>query len=61
LNLAESGSSGPIEDVSEDFSKMNRGQEDVLTESGRIRRPETQLTELDAEGYHKERKGYSDQ
>ena len=32
INLwAESGSSGPAEDVSEDFSKMNRGQ-DVITE-----------------------------
>jgi hypothetical protein len=31
INLwAESGSSGPVEDVSEDFSKMNRGQ-DVIT------------------------------
>jgi hypothetical protein len=30
-NLAKSGSSGPVEDVSEDFSKMNRGQ-DVITE-----------------------------
>ena len=29
-NPAESGSFGPIEDVSEDFSKMNRGQ-DVTT------------------------------
>jgi hypothetical protein len=30
-NLAENGSVGPVEDVSEDFSKMNRGQ-DVITE-----------------------------
>jgi hypothetical protein len=28
---AKSGSAGPVEDVSEDFSKMNRGQ-DVITE-----------------------------
>ena len=28
---AESGSVGPVEDVSEDFGKMNRGQ-DVITE-----------------------------
>jgi hypothetical protein len=30
-NLAKSDSVGPVEDVSEDFSKMNRGQ-DVITE-----------------------------
>jgi hypothetical protein len=30
-NLAKSSSVGPVEDVSEDFSKMNRGQ-DVITE-----------------------------
>jgi hypothetical protein len=30
-NLAKSGSVGPVEDVSEDFSTMNRGQ-DVITE-----------------------------
>ena len=35
-NLAESGSVGPIEGVSEDFSKMNRGQ-DEITESQKIR------------------------
>ena len=35
-NLAKSGSVGPVEDVSEDFSKMNRGQ-DVITESQKIR------------------------
>jgi hypothetical protein len=31
LNLAESSPVGPVEDVSEDFSQMNRGQ-DVITE-----------------------------
>jgi hypothetical protein len=30
-NLAKSDSVGPVEDVSEDFSKMNRGS-DVITE-----------------------------
>jgi hypothetical protein len=30
-NLAENSSAGPVEDVSEDFSKMNRGQ-DIITE-----------------------------
>ncbi len=30
-NLAGNSSVGPVEDVSEDFSKMNRGQ-DVITE-----------------------------
>jgi hypothetical protein len=30
-NLAEKGSVGPVEDVSEDFSQMNRGT-DVITE-----------------------------
>jgi hypothetical protein len=30
-NLAGNGSVGPVEDVSEDFSKMNRGT-DVITE-----------------------------
>ena len=35
-NLANSGSVGPVEDVSEDFGKMNRGQ-DVITESERIK------------------------
>ena len=34
--LAESGSFGPVEGVSEDFSKMNRGQ-DEITESQKIR------------------------
>jgi hypothetical protein len=35
-NLAKSDSVGPVEDVSEDFSKMNRGQ-DVITEKERAR------------------------
>jgi hypothetical protein len=48
-NLAESGSVGPVEDVSEDLSQMNRGP-DVLTESERIRRQETPLAKLEAEG-----------
>jgi hypothetical protein len=40
-NLAESGSVGPVEDVSdsEDFDRMNRGQ-DVMTESERAKRLE---------------------
>jgi hypothetical protein len=42
-NLAENGSVGPVEDVSEDFSQMSRGP-DVLTESEK--RLETRLTEL---------------
>jgi hypothetical protein len=33
---AESGSAGPVEDVSEDFSKINRGP-DVITEKERAR------------------------
>ena len=35
-NLANSDSFGPVEGVSEDFSKMNRGQ-DEITESQKIR------------------------
>jgi hypothetical protein len=45
---AKSDSVGPIENVSEDFSKMNRGQ-DVITESERIKKLEQRLTESDAE------------
>ena len=45
-NLAESGSVGPIEGVSEDFSKMNRGQ-DVITESERAKRLEQRLNEAE--------------
>ena len=47
-NLAESGSLGPVEDVSEDFSKMNRGQ-DVITESERAKRLEQRLNETEEE------------
>jgi hypothetical protein len=47
-HLAESGSFGPVEDVSEDFSKMNRGQ-DAITESQKIKKLEQRLTESDAE------------
>ena len=47
-NRARSGSVGPVEDVSKDFDKMNRGQ-DVITESERIKRLEQRLTESDAE------------
>jgi hypothetical protein len=45
-NLAESGSFAPVEDVSEDFSNMNRGQ-DVITESERIKRLEQRLNEAE--------------
>ena len=45
---AKSDSFGPVEDVSEDFSKMNREQ-DVITESERIKKLEQRLTESDAE------------
>jgi hypothetical protein len=45
LNLAKSGSVGPVEDVSEDFDKMNRGQ-DVITESGRIKKLEQRQNEV---------------
>ena len=48
MNPAQSGPVGPIEDVSEDSSKMNRGQ-DVITESERIKKLEQRLTESDAE------------
>ena len=47
-NLAESSSFGPVEDVSEDFSKMNRGQ-DVITESERAKRLEQRLNEAEEE------------
>jgi hypothetical protein len=47
-NLAKSSSSGPVEDVSEDFSKMNRGQ-DVITESERIKKLEQRLNEEEEE------------
>ncbi|HZA64488.1 MAG TPA: hypothetical protein VE573_16555 [Nitrososphaeraceae archaeon] len=45
-NLAESGFVGPVEDVSEDFDKMNRGQ-DVITESERAKRLEQRLNEAE--------------
>jgi len=46
-NPAQTGS-GPIEDVSEDFDKVNRGQ-DVITESERIKKLEQTLTEAEEE------------
>jgi hypothetical protein len=46
LNPAQSGPVGPIEDVSEDSSKMNRGQ-DVITESERIKKLEQRLNEVE--------------
>jgi hypothetical protein len=45
---AKSDSVNPIEDVSEDFSKMNRGQ-DVITESERIKKLEQRLNEVEEE------------
>ena len=39
---------GPIEDVSEDFSKMNRSQ-DVITESENVEKLKQRLNESDAE------------
>ena len=47
-NRAKSSSFGPVEDISEDFDKMNRGQ-DVITEKERIKKLEQRLTESDAE------------
>jgi hypothetical protein len=47
-NLAESGSFGPIEDISEDFSRMNRGQ-DVMPESERAKNLEPRLAEAKEE------------
>jgi hypothetical protein len=44
----ESGSVGPVEDVSEDFSQMNRGQ-DVITEKERAKMLSKQLEEADNE------------
>jgi hypothetical protein len=44
----ESGSVGIIEDVSEDFSKMNRGQ-DVTTESVKVKKLEQRLNEAEEE------------
>src|SRR5919112_2155202 len=45
---AKSDSFGPVEDVSEDFEKMNRGQ-DVVTESERAKRLEQRLNESEEE------------
>jgi hypothetical protein len=47
-NLAGSGSVSPTEGVSEDFEKMNRGQ-DVMTESERAKRLEQRLAEEEEE------------
>ena len=47
-NPAESGSVGTIEDVSEDFSKMNRGQ-DLITESQNVEKLQKRLTEQETE------------
>ncbi len=47
-NLAESGSVGPIEDVSEDFDKMNRGY-DVMTESQKVEKLQKRLAEQETE------------
>ncbi|HYZ65451.1 MAG TPA: hypothetical protein VE574_01865, partial [Nitrososphaeraceae archaeon] len=47
-NLAEPSSVGPVEDVSEDFDKMNRGH-DVVTESERAKRLEQRLNESEEE------------
>jgi hypothetical protein len=43
-----SGSSGPVEDVSEDFDSMNRGP-DVITETEKVKRLENRLNESEAE------------
>jgi hypothetical protein len=48
LKWAESGSFGPVEDVSEDFSKMIRGQ-DVITESRKVEKLQKRLTEQETE------------
>src|SRR5918999_5333493 len=45
---AESGSLGPVEDVSEDFSKMNRGP-DVITEKERAKMLSKELEEAESE------------
>src|SRR5918995_1398331 len=44
----ENGSVGPVEDVSEDFSKMNRGP-DVITEKERAKMLSKELEEADSE------------
>ena len=48
MNPAQSGPVGPIEDVSEDSSKMNRDQ-DVITESEWIKKLEQRLNEAEEE------------
>ncbi|HKI09288.1 MAG TPA: hypothetical protein VKA09_12910 [Nitrososphaeraceae archaeon] len=47
-NPAKSSSFGPVEDVSEDFDKMNRGQ-GVITESEKIKKLEERLNQLEEE------------
>jgi hypothetical protein len=47
-SLAKSGSVGPVESVSEDFSKMNRGQ-DAITEKERAKMLSKELEEADSE------------
>jgi hypothetical protein len=47
-NLAESGSFGPIEGISENFSRMNRGQ-DVMTELERAKNLEPRLADAKEE------------
>jgi hypothetical protein len=47
-NLAESGSVGPIEDVSKDFDKMNPGH-DVMTESQKVEKLQKRLAEQETE------------
>jgi hypothetical protein len=68
LTKRQSGSVGPVENVSGDFYQMNRGTDVITekriegkTESDRIKRLETRLTELEAEKDIIEReKGHSD-
>ena len=48
LNLANSSSVDPVEDVSEDFDKMKRGQ-DVITESQKVEKLQKRLTEQETE------------
>jgi hypothetical protein len=47
-NLAKSSSFDPIEDVSEDFDRMNRGQ-DVITESEKIKKLGERITQVEEE------------
>ena len=49
LNLANSSSVDPVEDVSEDFDKMNRGH-DVITDSQKVKKKlQKRLTEQETE------------